>query len=135
MTYINEDFEETYTSPVFDFFVREVVVTPDVQYAFNGSDTAVFTCIAAGDMISGVAWTVIPGDNNATVSVNGSYNSGTFTWQSELTVESAREDADYNCAASYSAGGKQADAATLNVIGKQSMIGPSKNVSSVYNTI
>ena len=101
--------------------MREVVVTPDVQYAFNGSDTAVFTCIAAGDTISTIAWTVIPGDNNATVSVNGSYNSETFTWESELTVESAIEGADYSCIADYSAGGEQADVATLNVIGMQNM--------------
>ena len=118
---------------MFDFYVREVVVTPDVQYAFNGSDTAVITCIAAGDTISGVAWTVIPGENNATVSVEGSYNRETFTWESELTVESAIEGANYTCVADYSAGGNQTGSAKLDVIGKQNISGPSKILSDVYN--
>ena len=100
-----------------DFYVREVIVAPDSQFAFNGSDSAVFTCTAVGDTISSVSWTGTPGVNNATVSVEGSFSNKTFTWESELTVGSAIEVDDYTCIAAYSAGGKQSHTATLNVIG------------------
>ena len=112
VTYNTGLFSVVYESSDLNFHVRRVVVTPATNFLLEGSSTAVFTCTAEGDTISGVSWSVTGGTTGSVTRV-GSYNSGTDSWVSEMTFSDASSQLTITCTATYSAGGTLADTGIL----------------------